>query len=164
MLYHVLYFLDLILHSNQLKLTMDMKKNKLYSLVTTAIVAASMGLTSCSDWLDLSPVDYYGAGNFWKTEAQAIGNLSAQMSQLRGFNFQINIVYGEIRGGAYTKQAGGSDGASLNYQYLRDQNLSQTNYGVANFGGYWGLISSVNLFIYNVEQADYFSSVDTKNY
>lgn len=143
---------------------MDMKKNKLYSLVTTAIVAASMGLTSCSDWLDLSPVDYYGAGNFWKTEAQAIGNLSAQMSQLRGFNFQINIVYGEIRGGAYTKQAGGSDGASLNYQYLRDQNLSQTNYGVANFGGYWGLISSVNLFIYNVEQADYFSSVDTKNY
>lgn len=141
-----------------------MRKNKLYTFVTAALVAAGMGMSSCSDWLDLAPIDYYGAGNFWQTESQAIGNLHAQMSQLRGFNFQINITYGELRGGAYTQQTGGSDGASLNSQYLRDQNLSQTNYGVSNFGGYWKPISDANLFIYNVENATYFSSEDTKNY
>ena len=26
--------------------------------------------TSCGDLLDLAPIDNYGSGNFWKTEAQ----------------------------------------------------------------------------------------------
>lgn len=141
-----------------------MKRNKIYSLISAVAIATSMGITSCSDWLDLSPIDYYGAGNFWETESQAIGNLSAQMAQLRGYSFQINITYGELRGGAYTKEAGGSDGSSLSDQILRDQNLSQTNYVVANFGGYWGLISNVNLFIKNVESANYFSNEDKRKY
>lgn len=141
-----------------------MKKNKIYTLAMVAIMTSGVGLTSCSDWLDLSPIDYYGAGNFWKTESQAVGNLSAQMAQLRGYSFQINITYGELRGGAYTREAGGSDGSSLADQILRDQNLSQTNYAVANFGNYWGLISNVNLFIKNVESADYFSDAAKKNY
>lgn len=141
-----------------------MRKNKLYTLVSSVVVVVSMGFTSCSDWLELSPIDYFGAGNFWQTETQAINNLDAQMSKLRELNFQINITYGELRGGAYTQETGGSDGSSLDMQYLRDQNLSQTNYGVANFGGYWGLISSANLFIYNVENATYFSDEKTKDY
>lgn len=141
-----------------------MKKNKLHSIIYASVIATSIGMTSCSDWLDLSPIDYYGAGNFWKSESQAIGNISAQMAQLRDKNFQINITYGELRGGAYTREGGGSDGSSLDYQILRDQNLSQTNYVVNNFGGYWGLISNVNLFIKNVEAADYFSNEDTKKY
>lgn len=46
-----------------------MRKNKLYTFVFAALVAAGMGISSCSDWLDLSPIDYYGAGNFWQTES-----------------------------------------------------------------------------------------------
>lgn len=141
-----------------------MKKNKIYSLLSAAVIASGIGMTSCSDWLDLSPIDYYGANNFWNTESQAIGNISAMMSQMRGFSWQINITYGELRGGAYTKATGGSDGASLNDLTLRTQNLSQTNYAVGNFGGYWKAISDINLFIKNVETADYFSSEKTKNY
>lgn len=141
-----------------------MRKNKLFNLASAALLSASIGMTSCSDWLDLSPIDYKGAGDFWQTEAQAIGNLSAQMSAFRDYCFQSVIVYGELRGGAYTRSTNGSDGSSLDYQYLRDQNLSQTNYGIGNFGGYWGLVSSVNLFIANVENANYFSSEETKNY
>lgn len=141
-----------------------MKRNKIYALLSAVIITTGMGMTSCSDWLDLNPIDYYGAGNFWKTESQAIGNLSAQMSQLRGRSFQINITYGELRGGAYTRETGGSDGSSLSDQILRDQNLSQTNYAVSNFGGYWGLISNVNLFIKNVESANYFSSEEKRKY
>lgn len=141
-----------------------MKKHKFSSLASALLLVAGMGMTSCADLLDLSPEDYYGAGNFWQTEQQAIGNLSAQMNQLRGFSFQIAITYGELRGGAYTLATSGSDGAGLSSQYLRDQNLSQTNYGVSNFGGYWNLVAATNLFISNVEDATYFSDEDTKNY
>lgn len=141
-----------------------MKRYKLFSSLSTVLVAFSMGIVSCADNLDLSPIDYYGASNFWTTEAQAIGNISAMMQQFRGYNFQTVITYGEIRGGAYTLETTGSDGASLYSQYLREQNLSATNYGVANFGDYWGLIANANLFIARVEDADYFSSEDTKNY
>lgn len=141
-----------------------MKRNKVFVLISAVVMTTGIGMTSCSDWLDLSPIDYYGAGNFWKTEAQAVGDLSAQMSQLRSFSWKINITYGELRGGAYTREASGSDGSSLSDQILRDQNLSQTNYAVGNFGGYWGLISNVNLFIKNVEAADYFSDANLKNY
>ncbi len=137
-----------------------MKKYTLFSL----IVAASMGISSCADKLDLSPIDYYGSGSFWQTESQAIGNISAMMQQFRGLNFQTVITYGELRGGAYTLETNGSDGSSLNSQYLREQNMSATNYGVSNFGGYWGLIANANLFISRVEDADYFSDESTKNY
>ena len=139
-----------------------MKKNKFFSLFSATVVAASLGLTSCE--LDLAPIDYYGANSFWTTEAQAIGDIHAMMQHFRTFDFQTNITYGEIRGGAYTLETTGSDGSNLAAAYLREQNLSVTNYGVANFGNYWGLIANVNLFIARVEPADYFSSEETKNY
>ena len=44
-----------------------MKRNKLFTLASAALISAGMGLSSCSDWLDLSPLDYYGAGHFWHT-------------------------------------------------------------------------------------------------
>ena len=141
-----------------------MKRNKLFTLASAALISAGMGLSSCSDWLDLSPIDYYGAGNFWQTEDQAMGNLTAIMNAFRSSSFQTLILYGEMRGGAYTTFDGGSDGSSLYQGTLRTQNLSQTNYGIGNFGGYWQQIGALNLFIANVENANYFSDEDTKNY
>ena len=52
-----------------------MKKNKIFSMVSVALLAAGMGMSSCADKLDLAPIDYYGSGNFWTTEAQALGNI-----------------------------------------------------------------------------------------
>lgn len=141
-----------------------MKAYKWIHYAAVVLLGTGLGMTSCADSLDLSPIDYYGAGNFWQTEEQTVGNITAQMSQFRSKVFQSVILYGEIRGGAYTRSSTGSDGSSLNYQYLRDQNLSQTNYGISNFGSYWGNIAAANLFIYNVEGATYFSDEDTKNY
>lgn len=141
-----------------------MKRNKLFTLASAALISTSMGLTSCSDWLDLAPMDYYGAGNFWQTEDQAIGNLTALMNQFRSSSFQTLILYGEIRGGAYTTAENGSDGSSLYQGTLRTQNLSQTNYAISNFGSYWNQIGALNLFITNVENANYFSDEETKDY
>ena len=142
-----------------------MKTNKIFSAVSVALVAAGLGLSSCADNLDLAPIDYYGAGNFWKTEAQAIGNMSAMMQHFRGtYNFQTVITYGELRGGAYTLEVTGSDGAGLNSQGIREQNFSEDLPQVSNFGSYWGLIANMNMFIYQVEQANYFSSESTREY
>ena len=121
-------------------------------------------MSSCADKLDLAPIDYFGAGNFWKTEAQAIGNIHNQMASLRGKNFDNAITYGELRGGAYTLENTGSDGAMLNAVAIVSQNLSQTNPGMSNFGGYWGLVEKANLFIANVENAEYFAKQETKDY
>ena len=131
-------------------------------MVSVALVAAGMGMTSCADKLDLSPQDWYGAGNFWTTEAQAIGNISAQMATFRGFNYQNTRLFGELRGGAYV--VAGSDGVVINDIPVIEQNLSQTNYGVANFGGYWKAIADANLFINKVEESDLFSKQETKDY
>ena len=119
-------------------------------------------MTSCADKLDLSPQDWYGAGNFWTTEAQAIGNISAQMATFRSFNYQNTRLFGELRGGAYV--VAGSDGVVINDIPVIEQNLSQTNYGVANFGGYWKAIADANLFIDKVEESDLFSKQETKDY
>lgn len=131
-------------------------------MVSVALVAAGMGMTSCADKLDLSPQDWYGAGNFWTTEAQAIGNISAQMATFRSFNYQNTRLFGELRGGAYV--VAGSDGVVINDIPVIEQNLSQTNYGVANFGGYWKAIADANLFIDKVEESDLFSKQETKDY
>lgn len=141
-----------------------MKKHKLISFTSAAMIALGVGMTSCSDSLDLSPIDYYGASNFWKTESQAIGNIHAQMANFRGHSFNTNIIYGELRGGAYTMEGTGSDGALLNYAEVREQNLSQTNPVMSNFGGYWGSIDGINLFIHNVENATYFTNENTRQY
>lgn len=114
-----------------------MKKNKIFSLASVALLAAGMGMSSCADKLDLSPIDHYGAGNFWTTEAQAIGNVSAQMATMRGFNYQNTRMYGELRGGAYVTI--GSDGVVINDIPVIEQNLSQTNYAVGNF---WWVLES----------------------
>ena len=34
------------------------------------LCVAAIVTTSCGDLLDLAPIDNYGSGNFWKTEAQ----------------------------------------------------------------------------------------------
>lgn len=132
------------------------------SFISTLTAVAGLLLTSCE--LDFSPIDYYGANNFWTTEAQAVGNLSAIMQQLRAKNFNHTLVYGELRAGVYSTLVTGSDGASMSNQYIRENNLTEANYGVSNFGGYWTIMSNINLFISRVTDADYFSDEDTKNY
>lgn len=139
-----------------------MKKNKLFSMVSVALLAAGMGMSSCADKLDLAPIDWYGSGNFWVSEAQALGNISAQMATLRGYNEQNTRYYGEYRGGTYVTV--GSDGAQLHNTSIIEQNLSETNYGKSNFGGYWKAIADANLFIYMMKDATIFAKEETKNY
>ena len=40
-------------------------------------------MTSCSDLLDLSPIDFYGSGSYWTTEAQVTGYMDGLHKHLR---------------------------------------------------------------------------------
>ena len=58
---------------------------RIKSTILYGLLVASSGLlvTSCADKLDLSPIDYYGSGSYWKTEAQATAYIDGIHKHLR---------------------------------------------------------------------------------
>lgn len=75
-----------------------MKKLNILSAVLFVAVAGGI-CTSCADKLDLSPIDYYGSGSYWKTEAHVIGYMDGIHKHLRDVAFQHTFLWGEaLRG------------------------------------------------------------------
>ena len=64
------------------------------------LCVAAIVTTSCGDLLDLAPIDNYGSGNFWKTEAQVSAYVDGLHDALRAKAGQHVITFGELRGGA----------------------------------------------------------------
>lgn len=71
-----------------------MKKVK--SIILYSLLTASSGTlyTSCSDSLDLSPIDYYGSGSYWQTEAHVVGYMDGIHKHLRDASFQHTFLWG----------------------------------------------------------------------
>lgn len=110
--------------------------------------------TSCSDLLDLSPIDYYGSGSYWKTEAHATGYIDGIHKHLRDAAWNHNITFGELRGGTYVSGVT-SDGSAASSGSIIQQNFDANNTGVSKFGDLYGRITNLNLFIARVTDADY---------
>lgn len=126
-------------------------KNTFIYSVLVAFLALS---TSCSDWLDLSPIDNYGSGSYWKNEEHATGYIDGLHKHLRDVAWQHTIIFGELRGGHY-KDGTSADGVALFDGIIRLQNFSNVNTGVGKFGDLFGRITNTNLFIARVTDADY---------
>lgn len=118
--------------------------------------------TSCSDALDLGPIDYYGSESYWKTEAHAEGYIDGIHKHLRDAAWQHTITFGELRGGHYITGTSG-DGSSVYGGAIASQNFDSNNTGVTKFGDLYGRITNLNLFIARVSDAD-FIGTDKKNY
>lgn len=132
-------------------------------ILTFALVASTAGLTtSCSGYLDLGPIDYYGSESYWKTEAHATGYIDGIHKHLRDVAWQHVITFGELRGGHY-KNGVGSDGMTLSGANIVLQNFDETNTGVTVFGSLYGRITNLNLFIARVTDATYLSE-EKKNF
>jgi hypothetical protein len=133
-----------------------MKKIRLY--ICWALLSV-LG-TSCQDALDLSPQDYFGDSNFWQNEAQVSNFMVGLHKQFRDNQFQF-LRLGELRGGHYStvdRQA-----TSLNELPVIEQRLEETSSGVTNWGGFYGPILQINLFIQKVEAIGFLSET-RKNY
>lgn len=112
-----------------------------------------LGASSCSDKLDLTPIDYYGSGNYWQKEAHLTGYIHGIHSNLRSMAWTRSVTLGELRGGIYMVGAG-SDGSSLSSGDVIEQKLSQDRPGLTNFAGFYGPILNISLFLQQIEKLD----------
>lgn len=111
------------------------------------LITSVFSFSSCDKQLDLSPIDYYGSGNFWKSEAQFDGYIYSLNMYLRNLCQTRTMFLGECRGGLYKTSAGSSDGSTHLNGDILTSNLSQDVPGLSNFAGYYGAITQTNLFL-----------------
>lgn len=143
-----------------------MKKLLLYSAMFA--ITAGIGLTSCKDTLDLSPMDSITGSNMWKNQAQAEGFITAMHNMLRGTYASTHLfTLGELRGGHFIIASGTIDGSTLGAaganQTIIRQTISETSPGVTNFCGYMGFVANCNEGIARIGAASYLNE-ENRNY
>lgn len=139
---------------------MKISKITIYTSMLMLLILSTN--TSCSDALDLGPIDYYGSESYWKTEAHAEGYIDGIHKHLRDAAWQHTIIFGELRGGHYITGTSG-DGSSVSGGAIASQNFDANNTGVTMFGNTYGRITNLNLFIARVQDADFIGE-EKKNY
>lgn len=124
---------------------------KIQSLASALVLIASVfSFSSCNKQLELGPIDYYGSGNFWTSEAQFDGYIYSLNNYIRNLCQTRTMFLGECRGGLYKATGGTTDGSTtLNIPIILS-NLSAEN-TLSNFAGYYGAITQTNLFIKRTE-------------
>lgn len=116
--------------------------------------------TSCD--LDLTPIDYYGSGNFWNTEAQVESYMTGIHVDLRNNQWNMQYLMGEARGGT-SKVGTSSLNTSINYDQIKVQRFDSNNTGFSSWAGFYGNIFDCNLLIQEVEKNEALRS-DNINY
>lgn len=131
-----------------------MKKNTLLTTVALGVLGLliAVGVSSCSDLLDLSPIDYYGSENYWKTPEHARSYIVGIHQHFRGQDWQHMMTYGELGGGSFKNGSTSSDAMTLAAGDIRLHNLSEEHPGVSGFGDLFGRITNLNLFISRVDR------------
>ncbi len=132
-----------------------MNKLKYIALVFTVILSTM----SCKNALDLAPEDYLGSGNFWQNEAQVNNFMAGIHIQFRNSMFQFERL-GEMRGGSFSNID--RQNTSLNELPIIQQDISENSAGVGSFGGFYGPLLQINLFIQNVEAVTFLSDARKK--
>jgi starch-binding outer membrane protein, SusD/RagB family len=131
------------------------KLQNIFKMAVLAILAAS-----CHKSLDIAPEDYYGDGNFWKSEAQVTNFMVGLHKQFRDNQFMF-VRLGEMRGGTFSNVDRQS--TSLNELPIIEQRIDENSPGVGSWAGLYGPILQLNLFIQKVEGTDFLAE-SKKNY
>lgn len=131
---------------------------KLKNILMMAVVA--LLVASCHKSLDIAPEDYYGDGNFWKSEAQVTNFMVGLHKQFRDNQFMF-VRLGEMRGGSFSNVDRQS--TSLNELPIIEQRIEENSSGVGSWAGLYGPILQLNLFIQKVEGSDFLAEAK-KNY
>ena len=111
---------------------------KIYSIIA---LSGLLALSSCN--LDMSPVDYNSAGNFWTSEAKVQTFYNGLLSYLRA-DYTSPCILGEFRGGTI-KYGSSIEGVGLNYGGLAHNDpIDADNPQISNWNGYYSRILQVN--------------------
>ncbi len=132
----------------------------IYKVASVLLVVTT--LMACNA-LDLSPIDYYGSGNFWTTSTQVSGFMDGLHSQLRG-SYSMFYVLGEARGG--TLRSGTS---SLNTSIdmsdpIKNNQFTKDKTGISNWNGIYNRVLQLNHFIDQVSNACPFLNENDRAY
>ena len=127
-----------------------------------AISAVIMTASGCDKVLDLAPIDYSAAGNYWKSAGEVSNYMNGLHKNLRD-DYSSQFVLGETRGGTL-REGTSSVGTSLNYSVLVLNNITAQNTGISNWNNYYSKIFQVNHFISQVEKGCSFLSAEDKGY
>lgn len=123
----------------------------IYLMIIAALVLSTV---SCKKTLELAPEDYYGEGNFWKTEAQISNFMVGMHQQFRNNRFMF-LRLGEMRGGGFSNID--RQNTSLNELTIINQAIDENSPGVGNWAGFYNPILQLNLFIKKVEPISFIS-------
>ena len=127
-------------------------KNIKYVLIAALIAITS---ASCHKTLELAPEDYYGDGNFWQNEAQVTNFMVGMHKQFRDNQFMF-LRLGEMRGGGFSNVD--RQNTSLNELPIIEQRIDENSAGVSGWGGLYGPILQINLFIQKVNEVDFLAA------
>lgn len=128
-----------------------------------AATIATMTLASCNS-LELSPIDYYGSGNFWTKPEHIIGYMDGLHKNFRDKIYQHQYTMGEARGGSSVSSGSSVDGVNISGGALKLQQLSALSPGITKWGELYGLIANINIFLQKTKEATYMSESDKAYY
>ena len=129
-----------------------MKLTKSIIIASATALLAGAGLSSCSDYLDLKPIDYYPAVDFWVDQSRFEGNIVAVTNQFRDYEGTIINTAGEKRAGGYFGRSTTAGLSSATGTGFVNSNIDASSAGFSNFASWYGLIANCNEFIYYAEQ------------
>lgn len=138
-----------------------MKKNKILSIVSGLLVAAS-GLTVGSCSLDLANPNTMSSTGFWKTQADFEGNVVAEANQFRSY-YGMALRDMDLRGGIFVEPAT-IDASSVNGLQFTQNNFNASSTGYTDgYNNLYQLIVRLNEFIYYANETDVLNE-QAKNY
>lgn len=131
---------------------------KLYYIFLILLIGA---MQSC-DYLDLSPIDSYGSGNYWTTKDQV-------ERYVRGLHYRVRerqqtfFKMGELRGGTFLGSNSSLFNQSISDITAVNNNLTVANPVIKNWGDFYMDIMQINHAIQSVPGTDALSDAE-KNY
>lgn len=131
-------------------------------LYTICLAAAPLFFHSC-DNLDLAPIDYNAAGNYWQNETHVNSFMIGLHNDLRAQMYQNNVILGEHRGEIMSTGATVC-GTGNRYPNHISNLISEDQPLVTNWGGFYARILQVNLMIEQLENGCDFLSDSKRNY
>lgn len=124
------------------------------TLAIGLMTGASVLTTSCN--LDYKPIDNFSANNFWGSQTEFEGFITAISNQFRSSNASNVLFYaGELRSGVFEMATIDGSGV-INTEPI--QNLYDADHPqFSTFGGYYGFIANINELIYRCNNTNVLS-------
>lgn len=114
-------------------------------------MGSALALSSCNDWLDLTPENSVTANDYWASESDVASAMTGIYSSWQNAANRM-FMHGEMRADNITFSGYVLSSSVLAYQDVREFNITSTNTWVG-WQPYYSCINNCNLLIANADKA-----------